>query len=83
MSPNPADKGHFHTESSEFWLILNGQIRYKIEGLETFLADQGDIVYVPKQRWHLASFAGEGPSARLAMNGYPQLAHSYEAAQAR
>ncbi len=81
--PNPADKGHFHTESSEFWLILNGQIRYKIEGLETFLADQGDIVYVPKQRWHLASFAGEGPSARLAMNGYPQLAHSYEAAQAK
>ena len=82
-APNAADKGHFHTDSSEFWLILVGQIRYKIEGLETFIADQGDIVYVPKQRWHLASFAGEGPSARLAMNGYPQLAHSYEAAEAK
>jgi mannose-6-phosphate isomerase-like protein (cupin superfamily) len=81
--PNPADKGHFHTESSEFWLIIAGQIRYTIEGLETFVADQGDIVYVPKQRWHLASFAGDGPSGRLAMNGYPQLAHSYEAATAR
>jgi mannose-6-phosphate isomerase-like protein (cupin superfamily) len=77
--PNPSDKGHFHHESAEFWFILIGQIRYKIEGLETFVADQGDIVYVPKQRWHLASFAGEGPSARLAMNGYPDLAHSFEA----
>jgi quercetin dioxygenase-like cupin family protein len=82
--PPPAtDKGHFHTESSEFWFILVGQIRYTIEGLETFLADQGDIVYVPKQRWHLASFAGNGPSARLAMNGYPDLAHSFEAMEGR
>jgi mannose-6-phosphate isomerase-like protein (cupin superfamily) len=84
IPPPPAsDKGHFHTESSEFWFILLGQIRYSIEGLPTFVADQGDIVYVPKQRWHLASFAGDGPSARLAMNGYPDLAHSFEAEKRR
>ena len=77
--PPPADKGHFHTESSEFWFILLGQIRYTIEGMPTFIADQGDIVYVPKQRWHLASLAGDGMSARLAMNGYPDLAHSFDA----
>ena len=83
IPPPPAsDKGHFHTESSEFWFILLGQIRYNIEGLPVFVADQGDIVYVPKQRWHLASFAGDGPSARLAMNGYPDLAHSFEAENA-
>ena len=34
--------------------------------------------HVPKQRWHLASFGGDGPSARLAMNGYVDLAHSFE-----
>ena len=84
IPPPPAsDKGHFHTESSEFWFILLGQIRYSIEGLPTFLADQGDIVYVPKQRWHLASFGGDGMSARLAMNGYPDLAHSFEANEGR
>jgi len=77
--PPPSDKGHFHTESAEFWFILLGQIRYTIEGLPTFIADQGDIVYAPKQRWHLASFAGDGMSARLAMNGYVDLAHSFEA----
>ena len=81
--PPPSDKGHFHTESSEFWFILLGKIRYTIEGLPTFEADQGDIVYVPKQRWHLASFGGDGPSARLAMNGYPDLAHSFEAGSGR
>ena len=43
------------------------------------IADQGAIVYVPKQRWHLASLAGDGMSARLAMNEYPDLAHSFEA----
>ena len=47
--------------------------------MPTFIADQGDIVYVPKQRWHLASLAGDGMSARLAMNGYPDLAHSFDA----
>jgi mannose-6-phosphate isomerase-like protein (cupin superfamily) len=84
IPPPPAtDKGHFHTESSEFWFILLGQIRYNIEGLPVFVADQGDIVYVPNQRWHLASFAGDGPSARLAMNGYPDLAHSFEANEGR
>jgi mannose-6-phosphate isomerase-like protein (cupin superfamily) len=81
--PDPSDKGHFHHESAEFWFILLGQIRYTIEGLPTFVADQGDIVYVPKQRWHLASFAGDGMSSRLAMNGYPDLAHSYEAQEGR
>ena len=40
---------------------------------------QGDIVYVPKMRFHLASFAGTGPSCRLAMNGYADLSHSFEA----
>lgn len=77
--PPPSDKGHFHTESSEFWFILLGKIRYTIEGVPTFEADQGDIVYVPKQRWHLASFGGDSMSARLAMNGYVDLAHSFEA----
>ena len=81
--PAPSDKGHFHHESAEFWFIMLGQIRYTIEGLPTFVADQGDIVYVPKQRWHLASFAGDGMSCRLAMNGYPDLAHSFEAQEGR
>jgi quercetin dioxygenase-like cupin family protein len=77
--PNPASKGHFHEECGEFWFILQGQMRYTIENLPTFIADQGDIVYAPKQMWHSATFAGTGPATRLAMNGYQDIGHSFEA----
>jgi mannose-6-phosphate isomerase-like protein (cupin superfamily) len=54
---NPKDKGHFHEVSPEFWFILEGQISYRIGDMPVFLADQGDIVYVPKQTWHRALHA--------------------------
>src|SRR5580658_7941155 len=73
-----ADKGHFHEESSEFWLIMEGQIEYKIGSLPIFLADQGDIVYAPKQMWHRARFGGTEMATRLAMNGYQDLLHDYQ-----
>jgi mannose-6-phosphate isomerase-like protein (cupin superfamily) len=78
QADNPKDKGHFHEVSAEFWFILEGQIEYKIGSLPIFLADQGDIVYVPKQTWHRAHHGGTGPSTRLAMNGYPDLLHDYQ-----
>src|SRR5581483_9730150 len=43
QQPRPDDKGHFHLESSEFWFVLEGQIRYRIGSLPVFLADQGDV----------------------------------------
>jgi mannose-6-phosphate isomerase-like protein (cupin superfamily) len=78
--PRQADtvKGHFHLDYAEFWFILEGQIDYLIEGLPFFSAQQGDIVYVPKGRFHRASFGGEGMATRLAINGYPQGLHNNE-----
>jgi mannose-6-phosphate isomerase-like protein (cupin superfamily) len=79
--PQPGNKGHYHEEGGEFWLIMLGHIRYNIEGLQQFEAEEGDVVYVPRQTWHLASNGGkEGErSCRLAMNGFPYQAHMYEA----
>jgi mannose-6-phosphate isomerase-like protein (cupin superfamily) len=76
---NPADKGHYHAECAEFWVILRGQIQYKIEGQPEFVANEGDIVYAPKMTWHRPRFFGDGPSCRLAMNGYPEIGHLFEA----
>jgi mannose-6-phosphate isomerase-like protein (cupin superfamily) len=78
--PQPGNKGHYHEEGGEFWLIMLGHIRYNIEGLDQFEAGEGDVVYVPRQTWHLASNGGkEGErSCRLAMNGFPYQAHMYE-----
>jgi len=75
----PATNGHFHVSSSEFWFIMEGKIRYSIESQPTFVADQGDVVYAPMGMWHLASAAGDGMSTRIAMNGYVDLAHHYQA----
>ena len=77
--PGPATKGHFHESSSEFWFIMEGQVRYAMETQPTFVADQGDVVYAPIQMWHLASSAGDGMSTRIAMNGYVDLGHHYMA----
>jgi mannose-6-phosphate isomerase-like protein (cupin superfamily) len=77
--PPDTDKGHFHLDYAEFWFILEGQIDYLIEGLPFFSAQQGDVVYVPKGRYHRASFGGQGMATRLAINGYPDGLHNYQA----
>lgn len=74
------NKGHYHPECAEFWLIMAGQIRYPIEHTGTVIASEGDVVYVPLFTFHAPRFHGEGASCRLAMNGYPSIAHLYESA---
>jgi mannose-6-phosphate isomerase-like protein (cupin superfamily) len=76
---NPKDRGHYHPECAEFWVILKGQIRYPIEGQGVVIADEGDVVYVPKFTFHAPRFWGDGPSCRLAMNGYANIAHLFDA----
>jgi mannose-6-phosphate isomerase-like protein (cupin superfamily) len=73
---NDKDRGHFHPDNAESWVILQGLMRYKIEGQEVFVASEGDVVYVPKFTFHSARWWGDGPSCRLSMHGYPHnLAH--------
>jgi mannose-6-phosphate isomerase-like protein (cupin superfamily) len=79
--PPPPDTnlGHFHLDYNEFWYVLEGQIDYLIEGVPFFSAHEGDVVYVPKGRFHRATYGGEGMATRLAINGYPNGLHNYEA----
>ena len=71
MAPlNPADKGHFHAESAEFWLVFTGQIRYAFEGQQPFVASEGDVVYVPANTWHATRFFGPAPACRLSITEY-------------
>ena len=67
---DPNDKGHFHAESAEFWLVFAGQIRYSFEGQQPFIASEGDIVYVPANTWHATRFTGADPSCRLSITEY-------------
>lgn len=74
----PNDKGHFHAECAEFWFILLGKVSYRMEGVPDIMADEGDIVYAPRGRFHLPRFAGDKMSCRLAMNGFQDIAHFFE-----
>jgi mannose-6-phosphate isomerase-like protein (cupin superfamily) len=76
---NEKDRGHYHPECAEFWLILSGQIRYPIENHGVIIAEEGDVVYAPIFTFHAPRFYGRGPSCRLAMNGYPNIAHLRDA----
>lgn len=73
------DKGHFHPECAEFWFILLGKMEYKMEGAGMVYATQGDIVYAPRMHWHRPRWSGDSPACRLAMNGYTDIAHMFEA----
>jgi mannose-6-phosphate isomerase-like protein (cupin superfamily) len=74
-----ADKGHFHEQGGEFWIIMSGEIEYKIETQPTFIAKPYDVVYVPPFTWHRARFHGDAPATRLAMNGFTEIAHLFDA----
>lgn len=67
---DPLDKGHFHAESAEFWLVFTGQIRYAFEGQPPFVASEGDVVYVPANTWHATRYTGPDPSCRLSITEY-------------
>jgi quercetin dioxygenase-like cupin family protein len=66
---DPADKGHFHAESAEFWLVFSGKIRYSFEGQQPFIASEGDVVYVPAGTWHATRYIGDN-SCRLSITEY-------------
>jgi mannose-6-phosphate isomerase-like protein (cupin superfamily) len=76
--PPETNKGHFHVDFSEFWLILEGQVDYLIEGQPLLTAKEGDVVYVPQGRWHRATSAGTGMATRLAINPRPDGLHNYQ-----
>jgi mannose-6-phosphate isomerase-like protein (cupin superfamily) len=73
-----SNRGHFHVDFSEFWLILEGKVDYLIEGQPLLTAQEGDVVYVPQGRWHRASSGGTGMATRLAINPRPEGLHNYQ-----
>lgn len=78
-TPPDSDKGHFHVDYNEFWVVAEGSMDYKMEGMKVFTAQVGDVVYAPQGRWHRASWAGNGMSTRIAINPRPKGLHNYDA----
>jgi mannose-6-phosphate isomerase-like protein (cupin superfamily) len=66
-TPPRDDLGHWHTETSEFYFIMEGQLDYQLEGQKPFIATQGDVIYVPFGRYHRNNYTGGGMATRLAI----------------
>jgi mannose-6-phosphate isomerase-like protein (cupin superfamily) len=66
-TPPADDQGHWHVETNEFYFIMEGKLTYQLEGQELFTAEQGDVVYVPRGRFHRNNFTGGGMATRLAI----------------
>jgi len=75
----PGDRGHFHADFAEFWIVLRGQLQWTMEGQAPFVAGEGDIVYAPPSTFHRPEFWGEGPSCRLTSSTYPGANHIFDA----
>jgi len=61
------DREHFHIGASETWLVLEGRVRYRIEGRPDIVAEPGDIVHAPAGLRHASRFAGNGTAAQLSI----------------
>ena len=77
-TPPDSNKGHFHIDYNEFWVIAEGTVDYKMEGMKVFTANVGDVVLAPQGRWHRASWAGNGMSTRIAINPRPYGMHNFD-----
>lgn len=74
---SPTALGHRHLNYGEFWFIMEGQIQYNIEGMDGFVSEAGDVVYVPAGRWHSAANYCPGNDTRIAINPFPTGTHNW------
>ena len=80
-APGPDNRGHFHSDFAEFWVVMLGELRWTFEGdpSTSVVASQGDIVYAPPKTWHVPQFWGkQGLNCRLTSSTYPSANHLYD-----
>ena len=66
----PTNLGHFHLGLNEFWMVMEGEVDFQLEGIPDLIrAYDGDVVYAPRGSFHRASNGGSGMSTRIPMGG--------------
>lgn len=77
----PANRGHFHSDFAEFWVVMLGELRWTFDGDApgSIVATEGDIIYAPPKMWHAPQFWGRpGLNCRLTSSTYPSANHFYD-----
>ena len=65
--PGEGNRRHYHPNWNEWWYIIKGQWLWEIEG-EEFLINEGDVVFIEKNKKHKITAAGQESAIRLAVS---------------
>lgn len=65
--PGEGNRLHYHPNWNEWWYIVDGIWKWKIEGKE-FIIKKGDIAFMEKNKHHRLTAIGNKPAVRLAVS---------------
>ena len=74
--PGEGNRLHYHPNWNEWWYIIRGEWEWEVEG-ETMPVKQGQMVFIPKSKWHKITAIGDRPAVRLAVSR-ADVAHVYK-----
>ena len=72
--PGEGSTMHFHPDSDEWWVVMEGELMWYIESTGKIKTKAGDIVFVEKGRKHRVECIGFQPAIRLAVSS-PDVEH--------
>ena len=67
-APGAKTPRRLHPDTREWWVVMDGQIRFAIEGQQPFVASKGWMVQVPYRTAYTLETIGEKPSLRFEVN---------------
>jgi quercetin dioxygenase-like cupin family protein len=73
--PGEGNRRHYHSDWDEWWLILEGEWEYEVDGKES-LVREGDVVFIQRGRLHKVTAVGGSRAIRMAVSR-DDVAHIY------
>lgn len=67
QKPGEGNRRHYHSDWDEWWLILQGEWEWEIEGVPKRVKE-GDLVFIERNRKHKISAVGNKMAIRLAVS---------------
>lgn len=76
QNPGEGNRLHYHPDTDECWVIMEGEWEWFIDGVGTERVKKGDIVVVSQGTKHRITCVGDKPGVRFAVTK-PDVNHVY------
>lgn len=63
--PGTSSDSTSHQNERRWWVVLQGQVEWEVDGEETVTAGPGDVVFIEQGKGYATATAGDGPSIRI------------------